>query len=174
MNEKNLKIVCVVLAILLIVSTVAGMIYRYKVNLQKEKTANRLSFAAYNNIQNAINMTVTYHKQGNTSEEYRYRINYIMLPAIANLRSADRLYEEAGEDYYGNLDENIPALKKLREYIMDHWGNKSQILPVLDSLDPLLVPHTTPLKAISNKPEYFNGDYQDFSDDIEEALEDGR
>lgn len=176
--DMNKSVIYVLLVIILIATTglVSSWFTKLEIREKKQITANELSFSAYNNIQNAINMTVQFHEHNKTGQNYMYRIKYILIPAIGNLRSAEKLYDEVGIEHEG-LTNTISSLVKLREYVSENWGYKGKILSVLknNDIDPIFISISSDsdLSGISAFSTNFNGNVADYSHEIEEALKDG-
>lgn len=172
MNKKQLEYICIILVAIIIIGIVGGLLYNNRIKDQQNKAANRLSYSAYQSIDTVINMTLYYHINNNVSSERKTYINYLMNSSINNLRYSKKLYKKAGYDH-SNLNNSISALLKLRNYVNVYWGNKEKIIPVLENITLLTPPDNPDMSTISYYHTSFDGEYVDYSQEIEEALENG-
>ena len=165
MKKKHLEWICIILVGIILGSIVGGYIYVTQVTDQKQKAANRMTYSAYRKIDNALNLTTSFHKNNNTGENNRIQVNYMMNLSISSLRHAEKLYNQAGMDH-SNLNETINSVIQLRFFVNEYWGKDEKILPVMKNITLIYPPDRPNMKTVSYYQGSFDGEYVDFSEEI--------
>ncbi len=140
-KEKKSKVITTLLIILFVALVYLSAGLGYKVIQENGKTIRKESYMASVMIEYAVDrayyMHVNYtHFAGHPSTEDlinmtrdRQEVITMLNFSISTLKDASGRCDIVGLTHKG-LDKNIVAYEKLRDFLLENWGNTSEVLPV--------------------------------------------
>ncbi len=140
-NERKSGVIIALLIIgIFVLSILSASLYI--INRQEnEKTINKEAYLAAIQmryaVESAYDMHVNYtHMNGTLTKEDMFNMSrdrYIVISwlnfSISTLEDARKRCDSIGWSHKG-LDNNIMAYKKFRDFLLQYWGNTTEVIPV--------------------------------------------